>query len=179
MYVCISSYLIAIVKIKETSFKMESGSPERGLSATALPPLADLGRKKCTLYLQTTRSLHILVGGREIFSWPSNSPANKKTPHLANEKSPPPSTHALLQWTFILNNPSQPPPFLYKSMLVFFVLQACLWHDIVCLCWLKFLCYSQTNFAGKITSYFIFKVDISWCQKWDPKMTISWGNNDS
>ena len=36
MYVCISSYLIAIVKIKETSFKMESGSPERGLSATAL-----------------------------------------------------------------------------------------------------------------------------------------------
>lgn len=57
MYTCISSYLIAIVKIKETSFKMESGSPE----GDSLPlhyhslPLADPSRKKCTLYFQTDK----------------------------------------------------------------------------------------------------------------------------
>jgi len=51
MYVCISSYLIATVKIKETSFKMESGSPERGLSATALPLSATCRPQQEEVYL--------------------------------------------------------------------------------------------------------------------------------
>lgn len=72
-YVCVySSYLIAIVKIRKPHLKWSQEALERGLSATALPLSATCrppARKKCALYFQTTRSLHILEGGREIFSW--------------------------------------------------------------------------------------------------------------
>jgi len=65
MYVCISSYLIATVKIKETSFKMESGSPERGLSATALPLSAT-----CS-HLQTSagRSVPYIYKLQEVYTF--------------------------------------------------------------------------------------------------------------
>ena len=117
------------VKIKKLSFKNEVEKPWRESSHT-LPLTASCrpSRKKLTL--------HAAEEGRKIFSLPSNSPAHEKPPHPANEKLLSPCTPALLQRTSVWSRPSQLPPFLYKSMLLSFVLQTCLWFTTFCLSWI-------------------------------------------
>ena len=71
-------------------------------------------RKKYTLHSQTGNATTLLFR-RKNFSLPSNSSANENYHSSVSKKPSPPWTSNFLQWTFIYNSASQPPPFPIKQ----------------------------------------------------------------
>lgn len=147
--------LISRVKIKETSLKTKSGSPERGIF-----------KYYCSDPCRRRLTFHTPAGRRKNFSLPSNSPANVKLPHLANAK--PVTT---------LNSMKQPLPpssFPPKCKPCSASLQACLWFAMVCLSCtvIPLLFLNKLILQVKwltLFLFFVFKVNIT--------LNVAWQNS--
>lgn len=146
---------------KKPSLKMESRNPEGGALTHK-----ELIAAFFTYLKQLTLPQRRVV--TKIFLWPSNNQPMRTTVTLRMWSHHNPELSLSSNGLLFQNSSSQLPSFLYRKNPLSFVLQICLLFTIAGMSWIAISLLISNKFivlVSKVTGNFIFKVDITWCQK--------------
>lgn len=152
---------VKINKKKNPSLKMESRNPEGGaLTHKELIAAFFTYLKQLTLPRQRVVT--------KIFLWPSNNQPMRTTVTLRMWSHHNPELSLSSNGLLFQNSSSQLPSFRYRKNPLSFVLQICLLFTVADMSWIAISLLISNKFivlVSKVTGNFIFKVDITWCQK--------------
>lgn len=139
-----ASYTIFFVKFNKGDINQDWSC--KGLWGPYHPSLIAPNRKIPTLYLhpEVVFCSNTPPGGRKIFPFPGNGLANERQPQPRQWKATTFRIPSFFQWLYVMEAPSR-FPFLYKIIVLSFVLQTCLCFCHSCMFWTAILCYSWIN----------------------------------